>query len=92
MRKRPENPVTIAARHAGRAVAALGRPYLLYEFLAQIAARLAPPGKVRRRLARRFQCGAAMVPDVLVHYAAIYTLLALIILLFLRGLFLLCFG
>jgi hypothetical protein len=51
-----------------------------------IAGRFAPPGKPRRRLARKFNCDVAMVPDALVCYAAIYALSGLIVLLCLRGL------
>ncbi len=59
---------------------------MLYQVLVGTADRFIRPGKLRRRLARRLNCAVSMVPDALVCYAAIYSLLGLIILLCLRGL------
>lgn len=86
MAKRPENALNTAARWVGRGIVALSRPSLAYDILVSIANRFAPPGSSRRRLARKLNCDAAMVPDALVCYAAIYALVGLIILLCLRGL------
>jgi hypothetical protein len=70
----------------GKAVVALSRPTLIYDLLVGIANRLAPPGKSRRRMARKLNCAASMVPDAFVCYATIYALVGLMILLYLRGL------
>ena len=64
---------------------ALSCPTLVYDLLVRVANRLAPPGKSRRRLARKLNCTASMVPDALVCYATIYALGGLIILLYLAG-------
>ncbi len=61
-------------------------PTLLYGLLVGIAGWFAPPGKSRRRLARKLNCDAAMVPDALLRYAIVYALGGLIILLYLAGL------
>lgn len=58
---------------------------MVYDLLVGIANRLAPPGKSRRRMARKLNCAASMVPDALVCYATVYALGGLIILLYLGG-------
>ncbi len=68
----------------------LSRPTVFYDMLLGIAGLFAPPGKTRRRLARRFHCEAAMVPDMIVWRTAIYALTGLIALLCLRVLFIIC--
>ena len=85
MGKQPENALQTSVRCGGRAIVALSRPTRVYDLLVGIANRLAPPGKSRRRLARKFNCSAAMVPDALVCYTTIYALGGLIILLYLVG-------
>ena len=57
-----------------RAIVTLSHPTLVYDLLVGIANRLAPPGKSRRRLARKLNCTAAMVPDALVCSATVYAL------------------
>jgi len=69
----------------------LGRPTLVCDILLETVARLALSAKTRRRLARKFNCKASMVPEVLLCYAAIYVAVGLIILLCLWGL-ILAFG
>ena len=59
---------------------------MLYGVLVGIAGWFAPPGKSRRRLARKLNCDAAMVPDALLRYAIVYALAGLIGLLYLGGL------
>ena len=86
MGKQPQNTLQASARWGERAVVALSRPTLVYDLLVGVANRLAPPGKSRRRLARKLNCAASMVPDALVCYVAIYALVGLIVLLCLRGL------
>jgi hypothetical protein len=83
--KQPENALHIAVRWAGRAIVALACLILIYDFFVAIACRLVPPGKARRRLARKLGCETLMVPHALVCYAAIYQLVALIVLLCLCG-------
>ena len=86
MGKQPQNALQTSVRWGGRAIVALSRPTLVYDLLVGIANRIAPPGKSRRRLARKLNCAASMVPDALVCYATIYALGGLIILLYLGGL------
>jgi hypothetical protein len=86
MGKQPQNALQTSVRCGGRAIIALSRPTLVYDLLVGIANRLAPPGKSRRRLARKLNCAASMVPDALVCYATIYALVGLMILLYLGGL------
>ncbi len=69
----------------GRAIVALG-PTVVYDVLVNVAARCSPPGKSRRKLARRLNCDTAAVPDALVIYAAIYGLAGVIVLLCFYGL------
>ncbi len=59
---------------------------MLYQLLVGIADEFTRSGKLRRRLARRLNCAVSMVPDTLVCYTAIYSLLGLIMLLCMRGL------
>jgi len=80
------NAPQTAARCPGRAIIALSGPALLYGVLVGIAGWFAPPGKSRRRLARKLHCDAAMVPDALLRYAMVYALAGLISLLYLAGL------
>jgi len=82
MGKQRENSLHHAVRWGGRAIIALG---LVYDILVGITSWFAPPGKSRRRLARKFKCQASMVPHALVCYTAIYMLAGLIILLCLCG-------
>ena len=86
MGKQPQNTLQASARWGERAVVALSRPTLVYDLLVGVANRLAPPGKSRRRLARKLNCTASMVPDALVCSATIYALGGLMILLYLGGL------
>jgi hypothetical protein len=67
----------------GRAIVALSRPTLVYDLLVGIANRFAPPGKSRRKMARKLNCPASRVPDALVCYGTIYALGGLITLLYL---------
>lgn len=87
MHKQPANAFH---RWGDKAIVALGRPTLVYDILLSVASRFAPPGKSRRRLARKFNCAASMVPQALLYYTAIYALTGLIALLCLRGLALIC--
>ncbi len=65
---------------------ALRCPALVYDLLVSLASWLIPPGKSRRRLARKFGCETALVADTLVCYATIYGLAGVIILLSFFGL------
>ena len=85
MGKQPQNTLQASVRWGGRAIVALSRPTVVYDLLVRIANRLAPPGKSRRKLARKLNCAASIVPDALVCHATIYALGGLIILLYLGG-------
>jgi len=85
MGKKPDNALQIAVRWCARAMNALGHATLFCGVSLWIANRLAPPGKARCRLARKFECQGSMVPHVIVCYTAIYMLKGLIILLCLWG-------
>ena len=85
MGKQPQTALQTSVRWGRRAIVALSRPTVVYDLLVGIANRLAPPGKSRRRMARKLNCAASMVPDALVCYATVYALGGLIILLYLGG-------
>ena len=86
MGKQPENALQTAVRWGCRTINAVALLTVVYDLLVGIANRLAPPGKSRRRLARKLNCTASMVPDALVCSATIYALGGLMILLYLGGL------
>ncbi len=86
MGQQPQNALHTSVRWGGRAIVVLSRPTLVYDLLVGIANRLAPPGKSRRRLARKLHCTASMVPDALVRYGTVYALGGLMVLLYLGGL------
>ncbi len=86
MGKHSERTFRAASAWADRALAALSSPALVYDLMVEIATRLVPPGPSRRRLAKKLNCEATMVPEALVCYAAIYMLLGLFSLLCLQGL------
>lgn len=86
MHRQPQNAIQKAARWGGKALNAVNFLALVYDRLVTIASVVVPPGTTRRKVAKRLQCEARSVPDALVHYAAIYGLAVVIILLGLQAL------